>query len=189
MSRLLSLQGVSVGYQRPVLGPLDLSLDRGEVVGVWGPNGSGKSTLLKALIGAARVFQGRQWIQPGLRISIQQQHPVRLPEMPLSGREFLALTGATRQPPPSALRLALDGRIDRLSGGQFQLLALWACLAAEADLVLLDEPNNNLDPQTSTVLAQLLRDLPAHRAVLLVSHERDFMAQACTRVLEVGGWN
>lgn len=187
MSGLLELRSLSVGYERPLFGPVTLSLSEGEVLGIWGPNGVGKSTLLGALAGAAPVLGGEIRRRPGLRIGVQQQQPVRLPEMPLTGREFLRLMRAAG-PPPGRLQSALHRRIDRLSGGQFQLLAIWACLAGEADLVLLDEPTNNLDPESTEVLAELLAGLPAHRAVVLVSHERDFIARTCSRSLELARW-
>lgn len=189
MTPLLELHALSVGYDAPLFEPVDLRLQEGELVGVWGPNGAGKSTLLKAIAGEAPVLGGRIRRRPGLRIGVQQQHPVRLPEMPLTGREFLGLMRAADAPPPGPLRVALDRRIDRLSGGQFQLLAIWASLAGEADVVLLDEPTNNLDPESTADLVDILGRLPAHRAVVLVSHERDFIERTCTRRLELGRWN
>lgn len=188
MTPLLEMSALSVGYEGPLFEPVDLRLHEGEVVGIWGPNGAGKSTLLKAIAGAAPVLGGRIRRRPGLRLGVQQQHPVRLPEMPLTGREFLRLMRAADGPPPGRLRAALDRRIDRLSGGQFQLLAIWASLAGEADLVLLDEPTNNLDPDSTTALAEILPRLPPRRAVVLVSHERDFIERTCSKRLELGRW-
>ncbi len=93
---------------------------------------------------------------------------------------------ATRETPHPRLRPWLDRRLDRLSGGQFQLLCIWACLIGGADLVMLDEPTNNLDPESESILADMLQQESAQRAVLLVSHERDFIDRACSRILEVG---
>jgi len=182
---LLEARGLTVGYGGPVLGPLSLNVESGEVVGVWGANGCGKSTLLKAVAGQARVFAGELRRRPGLTLGWQLQQPLRLPEMPFNGHDYLRYAGALRQPPP---RLApwLDRRVDALSGGQFQLLAVWAILGGAADLVLLDEPTNNLDPAGEALLAEILRGEQGRRAVLLVSHERAFLQAACSRVLEVG---
>jgi zinc transport system ATP-binding protein len=183
-TRLLEATDLVAGYRRPVVGPLSFRIQPGEVVGIWGANGCGKSTLLKALAGSARLFGGRVNRRPGLTFAWQTQEPVRLDEMPFSGWEYLGYGEANRSP-PDLLRNWLDRRIDSLSGGQFQLLAAWAILATRADLVLLDEPTNNLDPEGETLLADMLRSEQGHRAVLLVSHERHFLQQACNRVLEI----
>jgi len=183
---LLRAREVTVGYGAPVLGPLSFTVGRGEIVGLWGHNGSGKSTLLKALAGSARLFSGTLEKAAGLTLGYQAQRPTRLEEMPLRGWEYLRYAGADREPPPERLRAWLDQRIDRLSGGQFQLLNVWAILGGHADLVLLDEPTNNLDPAGEALLAAILRAEQGRRAVLLVSHERAFLDSACHRVLEVG---
>jgi zinc transport system ATP-binding protein len=183
---LFEIDALEAGYQRPVIGPLSFTLQTSEVVGIWGPNGSGKSTLLRALAGSARVFAGHIERAPGIKLAYQQQHPVRLPEMPIRGSEFLRFMHAQRERPPARLAALLDKRVDRLSGGQFQLLCIWACLAGDADVVLLDEPTNNIDPVSMSILREILHDGPAGRSVLVVSHERDFLAAACSRVLEVG---
>ena len=185
---LLRAQEAVVGYARPVVGPLSFALHPGEVVGVWGPNGVGKSTLLRAVAGTARVHAGRLERPAGLSLAYQGQRPVRLAEMPFRGREYLGYLGAHHCEPPARLNAWLDRRIDRLSGGQFQLLSVWACLASGADLVLLDEPSNNLDPESRELLTSLLRTREGHGAVLLVSHDWAFLEAACDHRLEVASW-
>lgn len=186
---LLRAEAAVVGYSRPVLAPVSFALEAGEVLGIWGPNGAGKSTLLRAVAGGARIHSGHLEQPPGLTLAYQGQRPVRLPEMPFRGWEYLGYLGARHAEPPARLAGWLDQRIDRLSGGQFQLLSVWACLASGADLVLLDEPSNNLDPDSRVLLITLLRTRQGHGAVLLVSHERDFLEAACDRCLEVAPWN
>ena len=185
---LVSAHDLVVGYDRPVLGPVTLAVAAGEVVGIWGPNGAGKSTLLKAVAGSAPTHAGRLQRAAGLSLAYQGQQPVRLPEMPFRGREYLAYLDAHHAEPPARLRPWLDRRIDRLSGGQFQLLTVWACLASGAGLVLLDEPSNNLDPESLGLLTDLLRTREGHGGVLLVSHEWDFLEGACDRRVEVTPW-
>ena len=182
---LLQAEAVTAGYGGPVTGPLSFALGRGEVVGLWGPNGSGKSTLLKALTGRARIFSGSLHRAKGVTLALQEQRPVRREEMPFTGREYLRYAKADREPPPARLRPWLDRRVDRLSGGQFQLLSVWAVLGGHADLVLLDEPTNNLDPEGERLLADILCSQWGQRAVLLVSHERAFLETACSRLLEL----
>lgn len=182
---LLTANHLVTGYKQPVIGPFSFSVGPGEVVGLWGANGCGKSTLLRAIANTARIFEGNIQQKPGLTLAWQMQQPVKLEEMPLSGHDYLRYAKADREAPPARLQPWLDRRIDTLSGGQFQLLAVWAILGGWADLVLLDEPTNNLDPQGQQALADILQSEQGTRSVLLVSHERDFLQQACDRVIQV----
>jgi zinc transport system ATP-binding protein len=183
---LLVADGLVAGYGEPVIGPLSFSIRSGEVVGLWGDNGCGKSTLLRAIADRARIFEGRLERPTGSTLGWQMQQPVRLDEMPLSGHDYLRYAQACRETPPARLAPWLRRRVDTLSGGQFQLLAVWSMLGGPADLVLLDEPTNNLDPDSEQLLGEMLRSQHRHRAVLLVSHERHFLEKACSRVVELG---
>ena len=185
---LLSAQGLVAGWEQPVAGPLDFALRAGEILGLVGPNGVGKSTLLAALVGNARIFQGRVERRPGVRLSLQSQQLPPLAGLPLSGSELLALTGASAAGLPGWLADCLDRRLDRLSGGQRQYLALWAVLQAPAEVVLLDEPSNNLDQAGTAHLAGALRQRAAAGAgLLLVSHDPELVAAVCDRTVELGG--
>lgn len=183
---VLRATALQAGYDGPVVGPLSFTVGPGEVVGLWGPNGSGKSTVLRAVMGSARVLGGALERAAGLTLGYQAQHPVRLDEMPFTGAEYLRYATADREPPPDRLTPWLTRRLDRLSGGQFQLLSVWAALGGRAGLVLLDEPTNNLDPAGEALLAEVLGSERGRRATLLVSHEREFLEACCNRVVEVG---
>ena len=179
---MLRADAVVAGWDKPTTSPVDFSLRAGEIVGLTGPNGVGKSTLLAAFAGRARVFSGHLELRPGLRLAVQTQDVPPVDGLPLCGRELLALTDASPDGLPPWLAERLDIRLDRLSGGQRHYLALWAVLHAPADLVLLDEPTNNLD-------AAGVRHLTAHlheRAregcgIVVVSHDTAFVAAACDR--------
>ncbi|HQR46341.1 MAG TPA: ATP-binding cassette domain-containing protein [Thermoanaerobaculia bacterium] len=181
----LAFRDVVAGYAAPVVGPVSFEVRPGEVVALCGPNGSGKSTLLGALTGASRVFSGRIDRRERIRVSLQRQLPARPEGIPLSGRELLHLTGADREAAPDALAPLLPLRIDRLSGGQFQFLEVWACLGSRADLVILDEPTNNMAPGTIRTVASLLASRKPERAILLISHERGFVDDVSDRVVEL----
>jgi len=177
-----------VGWQQPATQPLDLTIAAGEIVGLTGPNGVGKSTLLAAMSGRARVFSGRIEQRPGLRLALLRQDVPPVVGMPLSGRELLALTGASPEGLPAWLADRLDIRLDKLSGGQRHYLTLWAILQAPADLVLLDEPTNNLDVAGVAHLTEHLRDRAAAGAgILVVSHDTAFVDAVCDRVIGLRG--
>jgi ATPase subunit of ABC transporter with duplicated ATPase domains len=182
---LLALRGLVAGRQAPVTPPTSFTLARGETLGLLGPNGAGKSTLLGAVLGTARIHAGELWRAPGLRLRHLPQRPVRPAQIPLSGRELLRHLDASQLPPPKALEKKLDSRIDRLSGGEYQLLCLWACLAGDADLVLLDEPTNNLDRQHTELAAEEINAERQRRACLVVSHDPTFLDRVCTRILSL----
>lgn len=175
------------GWEKPACGPVDLHLAVGEVVGLTGPNGVGKSTLLAAIAGRARIFSGRIERRPEVRLALQTQATPPVDGLPLSGRELLGLTGADAAGLPGWLEKCLDVRVDCLSGGQRHFLALWAVLAAPADLVLLDEPTNNLDAAGCEYLASCLRHRAASGAgLLVVSHDAAFIEAACDRCIALG---
>jgi ATPase subunit of ABC transporter with duplicated ATPase domains len=184
VSGLLHVESLVAGWQRPVMRALDLRLAAGEVVGLTGPNGVGKSTVLAALAGRATIFSGRIERMPGLRVALQTQDVPPVGGLPLSGRDLFGLTGALADDLPSWLSGRLDERLDRLSGGQRHYLALWAVLQAPADLVLLDEPTNNLDAAGVTHLTDHLRDRARGGAgLIVVSHDSAFVESVCDRTL------
>ena len=181
MDALLSLTGLVAGYETPVSPACSFSLGRGEVLGLFGANGLGKSTLLGVVTGSARAHAGAWRLAPGLRLRHLPQRPERPAQVPISGRELLRYLEADALAPPPRLAAKLDTRIDRLSGGEYQLLALWSCLAGDADLVLLDEPTNNLDPAHTALAAEEIAAGRDRRGTLIVSHDRGFLDQVCTR--------
>lgn len=175
------------GYARPVVGPLSFTVARGDVVALTGANGSGKTTILNALIGTARMFGGRVECDRSAGVAVLRQFPVHLKEMPILGSEFLAITGATTRAVPAAVRSLLDIRVDRLSGGQYQLLTVWACLGSPAALVMLDEPTNNMDPSAVAAVGDMLiATAAAGQGVLVISHEAPLLARIVSREIAVG---
>lgn len=182
---LLSLENVIAGYAHPVSPPVSLELARGETLGLLGPNGAGKSTLLKAALGSAQVHGGKLFRAAGARLAYLPQRPVRLADTPLSGRDMLHYLGADGLTPPARLQSRLDVRTDRLSGGEYQLLCLWGCLAGGADIVLLDEPTNNLDHAHIRFAAEEIAAAAKQRGTLVVSHDRAFLDMICTRIVTV----
>ena len=182
---LLTVTSLEAGYDDPVVGPISFTVSKGEVFGLVGPNGSGKSTLLKAIADHVRIFNGDIELRPGITGAWQDQQPVRLPEMPFSGREYLKYAEADTGEPPAQLDAWLDNRVDSLSGGQFQLLGCWTVIGSQADFLMLDEPTNTLDLESEATLVDVLSRPQDDRGVLLVSHDRTFLDRVCNRILDV----
>ena len=186
MTPLLVLDDVVAGWQQPATTAVRLTLSAGEIVGLTGPNGVGKSMLLAAVAGRARVFSGAIRRAPELSIALQTQEVPPVDGLPLTGRELLAMTGADGKGLPPWVLDRLDTRLDRLSGGQRHYLALSAVLDTPADLVLLDEPTNNLDRAGVAHLIRHLRELAeSGRAILVVSHDAAFVDAVCDRVIKL----
>ena len=181
---LIRASALVAGWERPATAPLEFVLESGRILGLTGANGVGKTTLLSALAGRARVFSGVLERRPGLRLALQTQDVPPVEGVPLSGRELLALTGAAADGLPPWLVGRLDDRLDRLSGGQRHYLTLWAVLQAPADLVLLDEPTNNLDAAGVDHLAGALRGLAGSgTGIVVVSHDHEFVEAVCDPVI------
>jgi zinc transport system ATP-binding protein len=185
MSPLLLCREVIAGYTQPVVGPVSFALYPDEVIGIAGPNGAGKSTLLGAITGTHRLFGGCVEKAPKTRIVHHRQRPVRGGEMPFSGSDLLRLCRADRSALPERLGALLPKRLDRISGGQFQLLQVYSLLRSGAPVVLLDEPTNNLDVEAIAILSELISMRPRGCALVVVSHEHAFLEAVTTRVVEV----
>ncbi|WP_111655714.1 ATP-binding cassette domain-containing protein [Isoalcanivorax indicus] len=186
---LLQVTDLEAGYQRPLVGPLSFTLHAGRVLVLQGANGAGKSTVLRALTGEARCFAGHIERPGNARLACQPQHSPLPVELPMTVREYLRLADArpeTLGGLPARLAVLMDARLDHLSGGQWQLLRVFATLCQPAPLILLDEPTNNLDPDGEALLVTLLGALAPERAVLLVCHEADFVANVAREQVEIG---
>ena len=176
---------VLAGHDGPVVGPASFAVRAGEIVGLTGPNGCGKSTLLGALTRTAQVFRGRVERRSGLTVALQRQRLVRLGDLPITGHDLLRLGRALEKPVPASLEPLQCVRLDQLSGGQVQLLYVWAALGGAADLILLDEPTNNMDPRAVSAVVEILQGIEATRGAIVVSHDHGFLERVCTSIVEV----
>jgi len=184
-ANVLQVDALVAGYMAPVVGPVSFSILPGEVVGLSGPNGSGKSTILRAITGVSRVFSGTIHRAPALRMAHQWQRPELPPELALLAGELYQLAGANPAHAPDIVRPLLNQPLYRLSGGQFQMVQTMACLYAPVNLVLMDEPTNNLDTRSLDALSAALKQHQGTRAILMVSHDKMFLHEHCSRLVEV----
>ncbi|GAA2569314.1 MULTISPECIES: metal ABC transporter ATP-binding protein [Streptomyces] len=194
---VISLRGVRAELgSRPVLRGIDLTVRRGQVVALLGANGSGKSTAVRTIIGQVPVTDGeielfgtprrrfRDWGRLGYvpqRTTAAGGVPATVTEVVSSGRLSRARFGVLRRADHEAVRRALDlvgmadrakDSVDALSGGQHQRVLIARALAAEPELLIMDEPMAGVDLASQEVLAATLRGQVAEGAtVLLVLHE------------------
>ncbi|MGW4195903.1 metal ABC transporter ATP-binding protein [Streptomyces sp. NPDC005004] len=195
--RVLELRAIRAELGgRPVLRGVDVTVGRGEVVALLGANGSGKSTAVRTAIGQVPALSGavelfgtplksfRAWSRVGYvpqRTSAAGGVPVTVTEVVSSGRLSRTRFGLFRKSDREAVRRALElvGMADRagdsvtaLSGGQHQRVLIARALAADPELLIMDEPMAGVDLASQEVLAATLREQVAGGAsVLLVLHE------------------
>jgi ABC-type Mn2+/Zn2+ transport system ATPase subunit len=195
---LVSLRDVGIGYGRPLMRPLSLELRRGEFWGVVGPNGAGKTTLARTLLGLLAPISGRvERPVRTLRTSYTPQRHRLNPSYPVSAFEVV-LMGRTaylslgRRAGPEDKRrareelerldmAALGGELFRsLSGGQQQRVLLARALAADPDLLVLDEPVEGMDLLGTSDILRFLKGVNAagRMAVLMISHQLDEVIDA-----------
>ena len=171
-------------------------IQRGDKVGLIGPNGSGKTTLLKLLLGQLQPDAGEIRIGTNLEIAFFDQLRGALREdwnaldNVSEGREFIEINGARKHvmgylqdflfSPDRAL-----APITKLSGGERNRLLLAKLFAKPSNLLVMDEPTNDLDVETLELLEELLADYPG--TLILVSHDRAFIDNVVTSSLVMEG--
>src|SRR5690606_590667 len=197
--RVIEARHLTHGYgDRVLLDDVSTTVLRGDRIGIIGPNGSGKSTLLRILLGELVPDRGEVRLGTGLQVAYFDQHRSQLDESRTAlenvaeGRDFVEINGARKHVigylqdflfTPERARAP----ITRLSGGERNRLLLARLFAQPSNLLVMDEPTNDLDIETLELLEELLLDYPG--TLLLVSHDRDFLDNVVTStlVLEGGG--
>lgn len=191
---LLSCEALGKGYgARPLFEGLSFGLFEGDRVGLVGPNGSGKTTLLRILAGIEEPDAGIRALRRGTRLGYVPQDPSFPPGR--TAEEILAeaLADDPAEDFEKAARIAVTlGKAgfegpsqpaDVLSGGWRKRLAIARELVKAPDVLLMDEPTNHLDLEGILWLEALLRGEPL--AYLVVSHDRWFLENVASRVLEL----
>ena len=182
---------------RAVVRPFSTRILRGDRVGIVGPNGAGKTTLLSMLTGALAPDSGEVRLGTGLEmISLDQRRATLDPDTTLSdaltgGRGDMVHVGGTPRHVIGYMKdflfLPEQARtpVGVLSGGERGRLLLARALARPSNLLVLDEPTNDLDLETLDLLEETLADYRG--TVIVVSHDRDFLDRVCTSVIFAEG--
>ena len=194
---VIEAEGVSFAWgETPIVNGLDTLILRGDRIGIIGPNGAGKSTLLKLLLGELKPDTGQ--IRHGTNLSIAyfdqlraQLDPARSVRDNLAGGSDKVEIGGTSKHVLSYLRDFLftpdraQQPVSALSGGERNRLLLARLFTQPANLLVLDEPTNDLDAETLELLEELLQDFDG--TLLLVSHDRDLLDNVVTSSLVLEG--
>lgn len=174
-----------------VLDQIDLSLDRGEIVGLLGRNGAGKSTLLKIIAGINRPDQGELKLGTSTVGYMSERNPL-YPHMYVT--EYLSWVADMRSIADAKSRVAwavdkvglsdVQGKkINQLSKGFKQRVGLAATLLSDPDIIILDEPINGLDPIQIAQYRTLIKSIAADKIIILSSHLIQEIEALCDRVL------
>jgi len=182
--------------ERTIIRDFSLRIQRGDRIGLVGPNGAGKTTLLKLLTGELAPDGGTVTLAKTLSgIVIDQQRKLmepskRVKDVLANGGDWIEVRG-TKKHIKGYLKEFLfdpaltDAPIGSLSGGERSRLLLAREFAREANLLVLDEPTNDLDLETLDLLQEVIADYEG--TVLIVSHDRDFLDRTVTITLGLDG--
>lgn len=189
------LTDVSYTYDgAPLISHLSTEVSRGDRIGIVGPNGSGKTTLLRLILGELKPDEGDVRLGSNLQIAYFDQMRTRLREDKSlvenigDGQAYITLNGVKRH----VLSYLQDflfsadrarGPISALSGGERNRLLLACLFSHPSNVLVLDEPTNDLDMETLDLLAELLAEYKG--TVLTVSHDRAFLDSVVTSILAI----
>jgi ABC transport system ATP-binding/permease protein len=195
--KVMEAKGISYAIPgRTLISDFSTTIMRGDRIGLIGPNGSGKTTLLRLLLGQLEPQAGEVRIGTQLEIAYFDQHRAQLREdmsaldNVADGREFIEINGARKH----AIGYLQDflftperarAPISALSGGERNRLLLARLFAKPSNLLVMDEPTNDLDVETLELLEELLVDYQG--TLLLVSHDREFLDNVVTSTLALEG--
>jgi zinc transport system ATP-binding protein len=203
---LVEARGASFGWaSRPVVGPLDLVVRRGDFLAIVGPNGSGKSTLARGLVGLLPPLAG-SCVRATSRVGFVPQREALDPVWPITVEEVVrtgaagALSGwrgYSKEQRDAVRARMVEVGVDELrakpfrslSGGQRQRVLVARALVARPELLVMDEPTSGVDRDAALVLRELLAALVRETGLTLVvvTHQLELVRGAATRVLRVEG--
>ena len=195
---VIEAKGIAKAYDgRPIVADLSLRVGRGDRLGIVGPNGAGKTTLIGLLTGTLAPDAGTIKLGAGLEmVTLDQRRDSLDPNWTVSealtgGRGDQVMVGGRARHVASYMKDFLFSPeqartpLGVLSGGERGRLMLARALAKPSNLLVLDEPTNDLDLETLDLLQEQLADYAG--TVLLVSHDRDFLDRVVTSVLATDG--
>ncbi len=194
---VIEFKGVSKGYgDRLLIDDLSFKVPPGAIVGIIGPNGAGKSTLIRMITGKEKPGKGKITIGPTVKMAFVDQSRDALEGdktvwETISGGADILTVGKFEMPSRAYVgRFNFKGtdqqkKVGALSGGERGRLHLAKTLVAGANVLLLDEPSNDLDVETLRALEDALLEFAG--SVLVISHDRWFLDRIATHILAFEG--
>ncbi|MCC6479166.1 ABC-F family ATP-binding cassette domain-containing protein [Sphingorhabdus sp.] len=194
---VIAAEGVTKNFgERRIIRDFTLRIQRGDRIGIVGANGTGKTTLIRMLTGEMAPDEGTITLSKTLTgIIIDQQRKLLAPEKRVrdvlaDGSDWITVRGHKKHIQGYLKEFLFDpnlveARIGTLSGGERSRLLLAREFAREANLLVLDEPTNDLDLETLDLLQEVIADYEG--TVLIVSHDRDFLDRTVTLTLGLDG--
>ncbi len=194
---VIDVKHASKSYgERTIIKDLNLRVTRGDRIGIVGRNGAGKTTLLKLLTGELAPDEGEVKLAKTLDgIVIDQQRSLMAPtktvrEVLADGGDWIDVLGVRKHIHGYLKEFLFDpslaeAKVGTLSGGERSRLLLAREFARESNLLVLDEPTNDLDLETLDLLQEVIADYGG--TVLIVSHDRDFLDRTVTVTLGLDG--
>ncbi len=175
---LIELQQVGVNEDgRCILDNIHLRVNAGEIVTLIGPNGAGKTTLVRVVLGL-QAFSGKRVLKPGINIGYMPQRLELNPQLPMTVKRFLALSGANEKQMIDCMsRVGAQGiaehSLQAVSGGELQRVLLARALMQQPDLLVLDEPVQGVDVSGQAELYELIECIKREQGcgILMVSHD------------------
>lgn len=183
---------------RTIVDKLTFKLMRGDKLGIVGPNGAGKSTLIKLLLGNLTPDDGKLKLGTNLKIAYFDQLREQLDdnktvaETVSPGSEWVEIAGQKKHIMSYLADFLFSPRraevpVGNLSGGERNRLLLARLFALPANLLVLDEPTNDLDIDSLELLEETLENYPG--TIILVSHDRRFLDDVVTQILAPVNWH
>ena len=189
---LITLDNITLGHNgKNVLDDVSFKLHQGEFVTLIGPNGAGKSSLIKILLGVIKQDSGYVTYTGDIRLGYTPQTFTANPYIPISVKDFLTLNqkldSAFMQQTfdLTGINELLHLPLKNLSGGELQKVLLSRALLNKPNVLILDEPAQNLDVDGQMQLYKLIQDIHQEQncAVLMVSHDLHRVMKESTQVL------
>ena len=189
---LITLNNISLSHNgKNVLDDVSFKLHQGEFVTLIGPNGAGKSSLIKILLGVIKQDSGGVTYQEDIRLGYTPQTFTANPFIPISVKDFLTLNQKLDSVfmqqtfDLTGINELLQLPLKNLSGGELQKVLLSRALLNKPNVLILDEPAQNLDVDGQMQLYKLIQDIHQQQncAVLMVSHDLHRVMKESTQVL------
>ncbi|MFI3295064.1 MAG: ATP-binding cassette domain-containing protein [Rikenellaceae bacterium] len=186
--QLIEARNIKLGYPTGVIIPhANLTISKGDYIGIIGPNGGGKTTVIKALLGQLTPMSGEIIRAKELKIGYLPQHATLDRKFPISVKEVIYSGSSQKQSTLKEKANELmsmvhidhlaDRVIENLSGGEMQRMLLCRALIDNPTLLILDEPTTYVDSKFEKDFYKIIQELNQHIAIVMVSHDLGTITQ------------